>query len=448
MTDRDVIVVGGGFAGLSAAVALADAGAAPLLLERRPQLGGRAYSFDNEATGEVVDNGQHVLMRCCTSVRAFLDRIGADSVHFERGFSIPFLSPDGARHRLSSPGWLTGSFGLLAAFLRFGPTRASDALGLRRAMAGLSHPPAGVSVAAWLDDAAQSPRIREAFWHPLCRSVMNAVPEEAPASDLLNVLAEATRYPNGMDMGWSTVGLSDLYARQARDTLTGLRGEVRTGAIVRSLSCVDDCFRVELRDRETLSARSVVLAVPPPRARDLLDGLVARGDLDRLSGYRPSPILGINLWFDRAVLDVPFVGLLGTTIEWVFDRSAITSGRATNLSLVVSASDDLLDRGDGTLVDLALADLRTVGLIGADESPRHALVVHEKQATWLRPVHAEAAPAETSLPGLYLAGDWTATGLPPTIEGAVRSGNRAAGLALAYTQKATGNPVPDRLDTE
>lgn len=444
MTDRDVVIVGGGFAGLSAAVKLAQMGHSPLLLERRPSLGGRAYSFTHGETGDTVDNGQHVLMRCCHAVLAFLETIESDPVHFDDRFSIPFVDDRGRRHRLEAPLWLPPSLGLLVAFLKFGPTSWRDATGLRRALPYFQSPPNGISVSQWLDEVDQSDAIRRAFWHPLCLSVLNAPPETAPAGELLTVLAEAFSQQAGASLGWSTVGLSGLYTEQARAFIERHHGEVRTGIYVDEVDADADRLQLTLRGRSTLATAALILAVPPPRASQLLATTILEPLLTRLKTFKPSPILGINLWFDRPILEEPFIGLLDATVEWVFNKSVIfgRSRQASvgHLSLVVSASTALLLKSDEELVDVGLEDLRRAGLINSDERPVHSLVIHEKQATYSRPVTSDPIPIETDIPGLLLAGDWTDTGLPPTIESAVRSGNRAADLVDTYLKRKKPGP--------
>ncbi len=439
MSDHDVIIVGGGFAGLSAAVKLAQTGHRPLLLERRPTLGGRAYSFTHDETGDIVDNGQHVLMRCCHAVQGFLDTIGANNLHFNDRFSIPFIDAGGQRHRLEAPAWLPPSFGLFVAFLKFGPTTWRDAIGLRRALPYFQSPPQGISVSQWLDEVGQSDAIRQNFWHPLCLSVLNAPPETAPARELLTVLAEAFLQPGGASMGWSTVGLSELYPEQATSFIKQHHGEVRTGVYVNGVDTSSEQIGITLRDRSTLTTSTLILAIPPPRASELLTTPSLDSLRSRLDTFEPSPILGINLWFDRPVLEEPFIGLLGGTVEWVFNKPALF-GRSPektdgHLSLVVSASTALLSKSDEELVQIGLEDLRRAGLIDRDEHPVHTLVIHEKQATYSRPFTTDPIPVETDIPGLLLAGDWTDTGLPPTIESAVRSGNRAADLVDAYLKQ-------------
>ena len=431
--NEDVIIVGGGFSGLAAAVRLVEAGRKPLVLERRQTLGGRAFSLIHEETGDTVDNGQHVLMQCCHSVSKFLETIGSGPVHFEDRFSIPFIDEKGQRHCLEYPRWLPPSIGFFFAFLKFGPTSMADAFGLSRVTAKFGKVPRGISVATWLDQSKQSDAIRDSFWAPLCISVMNAPPETAPADELVSVISEAFSISGGTFMGWPTVGLSNLYPKQARAFIVNGGGQVRGGISVREVDYRDNRIVISLRDNSTLESDSVILAVPPPRVRDMVLALCP--DLAvQLETYSASPILGINLWFDRPLLDQPFVGFLGYKVEWAFNKPALfgSTDRASkgHITLVVSASTDLLSMSEEELVQLGLHDLRKAGLIGQHEAPIHTLVIHEKQATYLRPFTSDAIPTTTAIPGLFLAGDWTDTGLPPTIEGAVRSGNHAADLVM------------------
>jgi squalene-associated FAD-dependent desaturase len=438
-TDQDVVIVGGGFSGLAAAVRLVESGRRPLLLERRQSLGGRAFSLTDGLTGDTVDNGQHVLMQCCSSVLSFLKTIGAKPVHFEARFSIPFIDENGSRHTLEAPAWLPSSLGLFVAFLKFGPVTLSDAVGLRRAAASFASPPSGISVSEWLDRTSQSATMRNAFWHPLCISVMNAAPDVASANELVSVLAEAFSLPGGSHMGWSSVGLGNLYPDQARNYIEARDGEIRLGAAVSEVTQGTDGLHLKLRDESTITTRSLILAVPPLRASELMPR--DKGTAERLTSFRPSPILGVNLWFDRPILDTPMIGFLGYTIEWAFSKARIYGGadRAEpgHISLVVSASEHLLGKSDDEIVEIAVADLKKAGLIGEAESHKHAMVIHEKQATYIRPYDEDPIPQETGTAGLFLAGDWTDTGLPPTIEGAVRSGNHAADLVNAYLNAKT-----------
>ncbi len=442
MMGHTCVVIGGGFAGLSTAVRLAQKGLTPLVLERRPVLGGRACSFVHDDTSTVVDNGQHVLMRCCHSVRSFLDTIGSDTIHFEDGFSIPFIDSHGRRHRLNAPGWLPPKLGLMVAFLRFGPTSWRDAVSLGRAMPYLRTLPQDLTVSGWLNRINQSDPMRTNFWHPLCLSVLNAAPDVAPARELLVVLAEALSVPSGASMGWSTVGLSSLYTEQASRYIRERGGKIRRSTFVTNLDISDGATILMLRDQSILEAESVVLAVPPPRVADILANTGQDDLLTRLAAHTPSPILSVNLWFDREILPEPFVGLLGGTMEWVFNREAILSSEGSDhhLSLAVSASTALASKSDEELVDLALQDLRGAKLIAGDERPLHTLIVHEKRATYVRPVGSNPVSPMTSHPAIFLAGDWTDTGLPPTIESAVRSGTVAANLVEAYLQKEKPEP--------
>tara|TARA_B100000700_G_scaffold297801_1_gene363056 strand:- start:647 stop:1435 length:789 start_codon:yes stop_codon:yes gene_type:complete len=261
---------------------------------------------------------------------------------------------------------------------------------------------------------------------------MNASPEDAPADELLTVLSEAFGTPSGAAMGWATTGLTELCASKARAFIESRGGQVRSSAFVTEMTQETDQWSLDLRNADTVVSKRVILAVPPLRAADLL-GHVLPDLANLLTRYTPSPILGINLWFDRPIMNTAFVGFLDGSVEWVFDRQALTgqpSEHGYHYALVTSASSKLLEHDDADLVDIALDELRSRKLVQPDEEPVRTLVIQERQATYLRPLGDPPIPNGTDLSGLFLAGDWTDTSLPPTIEGAVRSGNRAADLAL------------------
>jgi zeta-carotene desaturase len=432
----DVAVVGGGFAGMAAALRLAQAGVRVCLLERRQVLGGRAFSYVDPATGDTVDNGQHLLMRCCRDTLAFLSALGtSDLVAFQNGFRIDFRDRTGASTHLAFPPWLPPAAGMLIGLTRSRAFGLADAWRLRAVVQDLRALPRGLSVDAWLTSRKQTERSRSTFWDPLCISAMNARPEDAPAEDLAAVLGEALSFQGGADLGYASVGLSRLYADALPAFLESRAGKLRTGVAVSGISLNGNRVTLTFGSGERLDARWCILAVTPPALLRLLPS--SRFDLlkDRLAAYQPSPILSINLWFRGKVLDRPFVALLGGRTDWAFDKASLYAGRDRaadgHTVVVASAADALLDASEDDLVDIAIEDLRAAGFAAGRERLRRATVVREKQATFRRPPGVDAIPARTDHERLFLAGDWTATGLPSTLESAVRSGFLAAELVLS-----------------
>ena len=434
-----VAVIGGGFAGLAASVELAKSGVQVALLEARRHLGGRAYSFRHTATGDTVDNGQHLFMRCYQSTRDFLDRIGtADLLSFQDGFRVDFSHPEMGEMALAFPRRGPRSYRILRGFLRFKPFRLADLPGLARVERTLNDPASDqCSAADWLDSTGQSSALRESFWDPLCIAALNRVPAEASARDLRAVLREAFfGRPDGADMGYAGGGLSALYTEASRQFIESHEGKVRSGAAAQCLTRLPDgSLEVGLKADERIEADAVIAAVPPPALlRILPDGM--RPLRETLSRYRPSPILSVNLWLDRPVMRKPVLGLLGTEMQWVFCQSALYAGRDRaapgHITLVASAADALVGLSDDALVEMALSDLRTHLPEAGNATCTQHLVIRERRATYDLAPSMDRPGNTTDWPGLYVAGDWTDTGLPATIEGAVSSGQDAARLAVNF----------------
>jgi squalene-associated FAD-dependent desaturase len=435
-----VIVIGGGFSGLAAGVRLAAHGTCDVsLFERRKHLGGRAYSFTDRATGDTVDNGQHLFMNCYYKTREFLETIGTvDSLCFQDEFRLDFARPGTGPTVLSFPRRLPPPLNLLAGFMRYTPVGTGDVLRLRHVRSALNEPTApGLTVNDWLEACRQSPAIRRAFWDPLCVSALNQQPDAAPARYLTSVLKSA--FLGGRDsnlMGYAGVGLSTMYTSAARSFIQRRGGKCRVGDAVAALNVAGGGkIEIRLRSGAVLTADAAICAITPPAlSRILPDGFE---DLKaRLKSYYPSPILSVNLWFEEPVLDRPFVGLLAGRMDWIFNKPMLYDGRDRaspgHVTLVASAADRLVDQPDERLVEIALEDLNDVLPATRLNPLAHHLVVRERQATFALPGGQSPPPNRTTTPGLYIAGDWTDTGLPATVESAVKSGYRAAALALEY----------------
>jgi len=434
---RHVVVVGGGFAGLAAAVRLVRAGARVTLLERRPFLGGRAYSFTDAATGDVIDNGPHAFMGAYTALAAFCDEIGArDAIAFQPRIHVPMAHPVdglGAVAAPAVPGPLQGP----AALLRYGLLSRGDRLRLAIAAVRLATAApdafAGRTVAAVLAAFGQSAAACRRFWDPLAIATLNETPERAAAAPFAAVLrrgflagARAARF------GLARAPLGNAFAVPALGTIERGGGQVRMDVTVAALDVSGARVTgVVLRDGGRVAADAVVLAVPLPAARRLLPA-------DPLPGATTSPIVSVHLWTDVACTvgapgaGAPFVGLLETRTQWLFDCGPSRVG-GRRLATVTSGARDWDACDDERIVAEAVADVgRTLPAL-RDLRPTRAHVVRERHATLsLTPEVDRARPdAVTAWPNLFLAGDWVRTGLPATIEGAVVSGHRAAALALA-----------------
>ena len=443
-SSPDVAVIGGGLAGLSAAAALAGRGVRVLVLEARAVLGGRASSFTDPATGERVDNGQHLMLGCYSETLAFLERIGArSSVRVEGSLEVGMVDPAGRHSVLRCPP-LPSPLHLLGGLLEWDAVSWADRLSalsvvgpLRRAQrflkTGKGWLPAspGETVAAWLERNGQSARLREMLWEPLALAALNQDAREAAAPVFVRVLARMF----GPDPRDSAIAvplqpLTELYALPAREYIEARGGEVRVSAPARVLIAAGQVEAVETAG-ERFTPAAAIVAVPWYALDDTLAGDVSSMSdvLAAARAVRSSPIVTANLWFDRAVMDVASLGLPGRAFQWVFDKRRVFGDQASHLSCVSSGATALASRPNDELAALAAAELGTALPAAAGARVLRAVVVRERRATFsLAPGEPRRPSTRTPVRGLLLAGDWTETGLPATIEGAVLSGHRAAEL--------------------
>lgn len=443
---NDVIVIGGGFAGLSAGVALASQGVHVTVLEKRPALGGRAYSYTDATTGETIDNGQHAMMGCYHHLFRFLETIGAmGKLAIQPTLRVAMIDPDRGRGVIGCPP-LPNPLHMAAGVLGYRLLDLADRArvlvgGLRLLAMKKRRDPrlATLTVDGALDLLGQPASTRRAFWHPVALATLNEDPALASADLLAEVMLRA--FFSGKENArfvLARVGLSDLYTTDARRFIEERGGRVETKAHVVSIGMRgDEVSHLELRDGRRLTAHAYVSAVPPHGLSPILPLAVRRdvpalGAIERLTS---SPIVSVHVWFDRPLVDDEFVGFIGTQTHWCFNRDKIT-GRdprgGSYLTFVSSGARALVDLDADAIVAATLADVRRLIPGAAAATVRHTQVVKEKFATMSPTVEAERLrpAAETPFANFFLAGDWTATGLPATIESAVASGHRAAELAV------------------
>jgi squalene-associated FAD-dependent desaturase len=443
----DVIVIGGGFAGLTAGVALAAEGFRVTVLEKRQMLGGRAYSYTDTTTGETIDNGQHAMMGCYHETLRFLAQIGAsDKLLIQSTPRITMLDPERGAGAIDCPA-LPNPLHMAAGVLGYGllglADRARVLIGGLRLLAMKRRGDARLAtltVAEVLARIGQTPAARRAFWDPLAIATLNEDPNLASADLLAEVLVRA--FFSGKDDArfiLSRVGLSELYTTDARRFIEARGGTVETKAHVVFMGIRDnEVTHLELRDGRRVRADAYVSAMPPQGLAPVLPAAMRREirGIDGPERLTSSPIVSVHAWLDRPVLTDDFVGLVGTTTHWIFNRDAIAGRRrddGCSLAFVTSGARDIVDLDNERIVEVALADLRRAVPAARDAVVRHVQVVKEKFATMSPTVAAaQRRPAATTpLVNLVLAGDWTDTGLPATIESAVQSGYRAAVLAGA-----------------
>lgn len=448
MASHDVIVIGGGVAGLSAAAVLSERGARVLVLEARPWLGGRAASFRDPVTGETVDNGQHVLMGCYRESFAFLKRIGAESsVHLQPSLTVPFIDTMGIRTTLRCPllpspwhllagviEWDALGWGDRMSVLRMGPVIRLASRGLRGLTKQVAVSP-DETVENWLVRNGQRRRLREMLWEPLALAALNQPPQEAGAISFVRVLAQMFGPdPQASALALPVRPLGEMYAEPARRFVEDRGGQVRTGALAQVIVEEGRAAGVRIRGRDEIRAPAVISAVPWFALRGLFADVPAgmESTLDRAGRMGAYPIVTVNLWLDRQVLDAPFVGLPGRAMQWVFDKSQMLGGTAHHLSAVSSGACDLVRQSNDNLVALAMREISEALPVVRSAAICRATVVRERRATFsLAPGEPPRPPTATCVKGFFLAGDWTDTGLPGTIESAAVSGHRAADAVLA-----------------
>ena len=439
----DAIVVGAGVAGLAAATLLSEAGKRVLVLEARGIAGGRATAFRDRETGERVDNGQHVLFGCYHETFKLLRRIGAEAnVRVQPTLEVPYIGPDGTRSVLRCPEVLS-PLHLLAGVLRW------DALGLadRLRVLGVAIPLLRArtllarghvdrtpgTVADWLDRHHQRGRLRDWLWEPLAVAALNQAPEEAAAAPFVTVLAHMF----GPDIRDASIALplrplNEMYADPAVRYVEAKGGSVRLNALARICIGGGGVEAVDVRG-ERFTAPRVIAAVPWFALGMLLTGDTAamQPTIDRAQAMDAKPIVTVNLWYDRPVMEETFVGLPGRQIHWVFDKRLAFGESASHLSLVASGADSLVGLDRDALVTLAAREVADA-IPGARAATLvRGTVIREKRATFsLAPGQPPRPGVATPVRGLLLAGDWIDTGLPGTIESAALAGHRAAQFAI------------------
>lgn len=436
-----VIVVGGGLAGLAAAAALGQDGFDVTLFESRPFLGGRATSYPvggPDGESETIDNCQHVLLRCCVNLIDFYKRLGVDGqVQFHREFF--FIEP-GGRVSILKSGILPSPAHFSGAFLKMHCLSLADKVGIARALLALRSEFGRradldqLTMLDWLREKKQTKRAIQRFWNQVLVSAINEDLDRMAAAHgfqvfWLGFLANSSSY----EMGVPAVPLGDLYSADAWRRLPNVKMMFRQAV-----------ESVEVRDNEVVGVRAAeqlhqadyyVTAVPFERIGQLAPEL----GID-LSGFEHSPITGIHLWFDRPVTNLPHATLLDRTIQWMFNKR---DGRY--LQLVISASRSLTPMSRTEILDMAVKEIREFFPEAREAKLERAHVVKEVRATFSASpgLEGKRPAAQTRYRQLFLAGDWTRSGWPATMEGAVRSGYLAAEAVAATAGTGGRYLVPD-----
>jgi squalene-associated FAD-dependent desaturase len=472
MSGPKVAVIGGGLAGITAAIALAEAGAAVTLLEARPRLGGATCSFTRD--GLVVDTGQHVFLGCCTAYRGLLGKLGMTAhAPLQDRFDVTVLAPGSRRARLRRTA-LPGPLHMLSALGRYPflslAERASvarPALAMRRVDPGdprIDEQRFG----DWLAARGQSNRARRALWDLFTVSALNIAGDDASLSLAATVVKTGLLgRSDAADIGVPALPLGELHGDAGATALTKLGAQVLLGAKVAAIQAGADSgarFLVRLARAADnaafpaeIAADAVVLAVPHEAAARLIPpGALPDATVAGWAGLGASPIVNVHVIYDRPVTDLPFAAAVDSPVQWVFDRTRISGldrtspGQAQYLAISLSAADEYVDVPAAALRERFVPALAELFPAAREAQTCEFFVTRERRATFRQaPGTARLRPrAGTQLPGLVLAGAWTGTGWPDTMESAVRSG-LAAAIELRRTVLSPGLALgaPDSFTT-
>jgi squalene-associated FAD-dependent desaturase len=445
---QNVIVIGGGLAGLSAGVALAEAGSRVRLFEQRPFLGGRATSYVLP-DGEHVDNCQHVTLGCCTNLEDFYRRVGSEGkiIFFDR---LLFQDPQGRTGEMQA-GMLPAPFHMTGSFATFAPLTFADKRSIARAMLDIlssnGHTadldvPGGISMLEWLKCRKQTPGAIERFWRVVLVSALNEELDRTDARFGVDVFWKAfLSNRSGYRMAVPAVPLAELYDG-CNAEIEKRGGEVNLRTPVRVVRLENGGVSgVEFDGGRVETADAYVFAVPHQAMAELASEEMRRMEpaLAQLENIGVAPITGVHFWFDREVMREPFVTLLDTTTQWIFNKTALYGSangagkeKGQYLQLVISASYDLLQKPRQEIIDWCLKEVQQALPAAREAKLLKARVIKEAAATFSpQPGVDRWRPTQqTRIARMFLAGDWTDTGWPATMEGAVRSGYLTAEAVL------------------
>jgi len=460
---KTVVIIGGGLAGLAAAVRLGKLGYSPVVLEKRPFAGGRAFSFTDPETGAEVDNGQHVFVGACTAYRQFLKDIGAwDNVRLPKRIDAPVLC-EGVLARLRGAESLSGPFANLPAIL--GYTHLSMS-GRARVLYGLARikltkrlpggPLERETFHSWLRRHGQNGHTIERFWELITLPALNdSVSAVSADAGLMLFQTALLRDPSWAAIGCPSVGLSSLASAPATATIERAGGQLRCGLEAQALDFSGGRITgVRASGGETIKGEAYVSAVPPSALLALLPaGLAADSFFAACKGVETSPIVNVHIWYGRQVVSEPFIAVLNSPVQWVFNVTALHSeegmpdeaqtpvvprlngaGPSQHIAISLSGAWRWRDMSKTELRETFVTEMERLFPAARGAAVLRFLVVKMLDATF-RVAPGPAAfrlPQKTPIPGMFLAGDWTATGWPSTMESAVRSGNLAADAAAAY----------------
>ncbi|MHB8684647.1 MAG: hydroxysqualene dehydroxylase HpnE [Dehalococcoidia bacterium] len=447
-----IAIIGAGLAGLAAGCELADAGHDVVLLERRPWAGGKTYSFVERETGEQVDNGQHIAMRCTTAYVRFLERIGtAHLVKWQPRMRIPVFDADGRRSVLRADP-LPAPLHLLPSFAVYRHLPIAERVRVARGIAAMTRAggrsaDASQSFGAWLRARGQSERAIRDFWDLIVVPALNCRSDDVSAEQACFVFREGfLKSATSAAIGVPKTGLTRLHVEPAVRYIEQRGGEVRTGAAVERIDVRDgEVAALVLAAVERVPCDACIAALPPRELLEALPGaLRAAPPFDALAAVRTSPIVNLHLWFDGPAADFDFAAFTGCDLQWVFSRTRIADeavGGGEHLMVSLSAAARYMALDKQALQDLLLPQLRRALPAAASRRLLRSVAIKEPAATFVPSPGLRRPGARTPIANLFLAGAYTDTGWPATMESAVRSGLVAAAAATATARTPEPRPM-------
>lgn len=438
--NKRAVIIGGGLAGLTVSIELAKSGYAISLVEQRRYLGGRAYSFHDRSTGLELDNGQHLLMGCYENTFRFLKTIGTiNKLYTQENLHVDFLDTGGHSYRFDCLS-LPAPFHAVSGVLRFNALGLTDRLKMLKVAwevlsGNIVDPSKDCTVSDWLTSLGQGKESQDTFWATLTFAVMNEDPTVASASLFKAVLKKAFfTSRKGSRILFPAVPLSKLYVENAEDYIKQYGGAIEKGCHASEIVIEDGAVSgIRLRDGRVLMGDYYISAIPYYSLRRLLSEAIIEKHLPFFRGVRElksSPIISLHLLFDKSITDYPFAAFINSPVQWIFNKEVIYGDNAYKglISLVISGAHLYVSWDRDRLLDMALTELKKILPEARSVKLLYSKLIKERFATFSpQPGIERYRPSQkTPIRNLFLAGDWTDTGLPATIEGAVISGYRCA----------------------
>lgn len=429
-----VIIIGGGVAGISAGIHLAKNNIPFVLLEQKNFIGGRAYSYVDSSTGDIIDNGQHLLMGVYKNFLELIEELGtAKYLSLPDTFNVPFIDSEGTKYNLNTSKF-KGKLGIFWGLLNLNSLGFWDKLSIIRFVlklqTGIVHAK-GVSVKELLKYTGQTDKAIKYFWEPITLATLNAGIDNASDELFVSVLKLAFfGKQEDSKLILPKTGLSELFS-PFEHYIKHSGSEIRYKTKAARLLIEDKrCIGVELNSGEQIFADRIISCIQP---NILVKVLLNSGqEDDKLIRFRFSSILSVYLWYDKDFINHKFVSCIGTKIQWIFNRNRITDRNnkelAGHYAITISAADDLVEMNSKDIIEIVSKELSELFPESKNVELKHYKVIKDKRATPLLDTATNSIRPDTrsNVKNLYLAGDWTKTGLPATLEGAALSGKRAA----------------------